>query len=63
LFGIKNAGRSAREDELVVSRGVNQTLAFGPVLRLLNNDIILGDHAVKLPRARKGLIISGLTVG
>ena len=47
-FGIKNAGRSTGQDELVVGSRVDEFLAFRLPLGLLKDDVILGDHALEL---------------
>jgi hypothetical protein len=52
-FGIKNARRSAGEDELVVCGRVNQGLAFGSPGRLLDDYVAPGHQAIKLARAGK----------
>ena len=60
-FGIKNARRSAGQDELVIGRRVDELLSLGPTLRLLDDDVVLGNHAIQLPSAAKRLTACGLT--
>jgi hypothetical protein len=60
LFGIKNARRSARKHELVLSSRVNQPLAFRTTARLLDDYVPLGNHVVELPRSGKRLMILDL---
>jgi hypothetical protein len=53
LFGIKNAGRPAGEHKLVVDGGVDQLLAVGSAVRLLDDYIVLGNHVIELAGAAK----------
>jgi hypothetical protein len=48
LFGIKNARRSAGEDEFVVARGIDQHLPVGSPAWLEDDDIAFGDHVIQL---------------
>ena len=48
MFGIKNAGRSAGQHELVIGGSVDELLPLRPALGLLDDDIVLGDHAIEL---------------
>src|SRR5271157_6533196 len=61
VFGIKNARRSAGQDELVFGGGVNQLLPLGSTVGLLDNDVAQGDHAVELAGSGRRLIIMGLS--
>ena len=49
MFGIKNARRTARQDELVVCSDVLQTLTRRPPCGLHDRNLTLGDDMVNLP--------------
>jgi len=57
MFGIKNARRSAGQDEFVIGGGVEQFLALGFSIGLLpDDDIAFGYHVIQLPRFGNRLI-------
>jgi hypothetical protein len=51
LFGIKNARRSAREYKLVVGSGIDELLAVGSAVGLLDDYIVLSNHVIELAGA------------
>ncbi len=64
MFGIKNAGRSASKDKLVIGGGVNQLISGRPAARLSDHNLVSGNDMVNLSRrtsltGSKGLICSG----
>ena len=48
MFGIKNARRSARENEFVFGRRVVQQLSFGAPIWLGDDYIATRDHMIEL---------------
>jgi len=56
MFGIKNAGRTARQYEFVIGGGVDQSLTFGATIGLLDSDSALRNHSIQLSGTGKRLI-------
>jgi hypothetical protein len=52
-FGIKNARRSAREHESVISCRIDELLAHGATAGLLHYDVPLTDDSIELSRTGK----------
>ena len=56
MFGIKNARRTAGEDEFVVRGSVGEEIAGGAPVGLGDHDLILGDDFVEFSGTGEKLI-------
>ena len=56
MFGIKNARRSAGQDELLFGGCVDQLLTFGASVGFGDDDVVLGHEMVELSGSRYGLV-------
>src|SRR4029077_15088736 len=63
VFGIKNARRSARQDEFVVGGGVEKLIALGVASGFLNHDVAFCNDVVELAltfeRLASGFLVAG----
>src|SRR5580704_12415335 len=56
MFGIKNARRSAGQDEFVVRSGVSKEIAGGAAVGLSDHDLFLGNDLVEFSGSGKRMV-------
>src|SRR5277367_897656 len=61
MFGIKNARRSADQDEFVVGGGVSKEIAGGTTVGLGDDNLLVGHNLFQFSRSGKRL--AGATAG